>query len=363
MEEPLFTREQDYYGILGVPFGADVATIRTHYKRLALVRHPDKNGSTAESVAQFQMLQEAYECLSNAALREEYDDFYSKLQAAYEARTKHHETAAHEARNERHETAAERSAKMQARDHALAIARDKMAEIERDRLYLENPNQRYRWIQCYNYFHQLGHEINKCKHHYEIIDEYLQFCFAARKESAIEQATLLRDVAKIERLLALIRDQNDFENRQVREIANRQRDVWGRLIATVTFATLRERRFVAAIKFRQGRRNRAQKIKAEELVEMKARLVKVQEILPIYTAEIEQIRAYRKAEATNPLSRIFKEQEQALADDEPDHMSEEEEFYERTFNQLCRLGLTGEALQEEIARAAALFGFAPPGHL
>ncbi|RDW60289.1 hypothetical protein BP5796_11895 [Coleophoma crateriformis] len=351
MEEALFTMEHDYYAILEVPFDADVAIIRTQYKRLALVRHPDKNGSTAESVAQFQKLQEAHNCLCDADLRKEYDDFYAKLEAAREARKK------------RQEEAAEKAAKKEARDHAEALARHKMADMERDRLYLEDPDQRYRWAQYYDYFHQLDHEVAKSKHHDQMLDEYLQFCYAARKESAMEEATLVRDVAKIEGLLDLIRDQNDFENRQVRELAARQRDLWSQLVATVTGTTLRERRFVADIKLRQERRTRAQKIKAEQLLEMKARLAKVQEILPIYTAEIGKIRTYRAAETETPLSRIFKEQQSAMADDEHGHMSEQEMFFELTFNRLRRFGLTGDALREEIDLAAARVGLAPAGDL
>ena len=48
---------EDYYSVLDVEYGADLATIKSSYKRLAKVRHPDKNiGDDARATASFQLV-------------------------------------------------------------------------------------------------------------------------------------------------------------------------------------------------------------------------------------------------------------------------------------------------------------------
>lgn len=60
----------DYYNILGVQRTATDHDIKSAYRRMASKHHPDKGGDTAK----FQELQKAYETLSNATSRHEYDN-------------------------------------------------------------------------------------------------------------------------------------------------------------------------------------------------------------------------------------------------------------------------------------------------
>ncbi|KAJ0053261.1 hypothetical protein Pint_01190 [Pistacia integerrima] len=62
----------DWYGVLGVGPLADDDTIRKHYRKLALVLHPDKNKSVGAEGA-FQILSEAWSLLSDKTKRIAYD--------------------------------------------------------------------------------------------------------------------------------------------------------------------------------------------------------------------------------------------------------------------------------------------------
>ena len=62
----------DHYETLGVSRGASQATIRTAFRRLALIYHPDKNKSSDAS-AKFREINAAYQVLGNPQRREEYD--------------------------------------------------------------------------------------------------------------------------------------------------------------------------------------------------------------------------------------------------------------------------------------------------
>jgi len=59
-----------HYDILGLPRRATVAEIRSSYRRLALVTHPDKGGRAED----FLKVSNSWEILANAATRKEYDD-------------------------------------------------------------------------------------------------------------------------------------------------------------------------------------------------------------------------------------------------------------------------------------------------
>lgn len=59
----------DYYAILKIPLGATPEKIRAAYRRLARQHHLDAGGSSEG----FRTIQEAYEVLSDAARRREYD--------------------------------------------------------------------------------------------------------------------------------------------------------------------------------------------------------------------------------------------------------------------------------------------------
>jgi len=63
----------DHYAILGLDRRCTEAQIRSAYRLLAKQLHPDVNGGSANSVARTQMLNEAYETLSDPTRRERYD--------------------------------------------------------------------------------------------------------------------------------------------------------------------------------------------------------------------------------------------------------------------------------------------------
>lgn len=68
----------DLYGVLGVPPGADLRTIRTAYRRRARETHPDQGGSAEE----FHTIQAAWEVLRSDSARAAYDRSRSGGQAA-----------------------------------------------------------------------------------------------------------------------------------------------------------------------------------------------------------------------------------------------------------------------------------------
>jgi DnaJ-class molecular chaperone len=62
----------NYYEFLALPKSASASEIRVAYRRLAMRYHPDMN-ATAEAVARFNYLCQAYRCLSDPASRTAYD--------------------------------------------------------------------------------------------------------------------------------------------------------------------------------------------------------------------------------------------------------------------------------------------------
>jgi len=67
--------EQDYYELLGVQRGADDATIKAAYRRLAKEHHPDRKNGCKESEARFKAINEAYDVLKDPQKRGAYDRF------------------------------------------------------------------------------------------------------------------------------------------------------------------------------------------------------------------------------------------------------------------------------------------------
>jgi curved DNA-binding protein CbpA len=66
---------KDYYRVLEVEFNADNLTIKKAYRKLALKYHPDKNDAF-DAASKFIEITEAYEVLTDAEKRREYDRIY-----------------------------------------------------------------------------------------------------------------------------------------------------------------------------------------------------------------------------------------------------------------------------------------------
>ncbi|MBQ6594244.1 MAG: molecular chaperone DnaJ [Clostridia bacterium] len=67
--------KRDYYEVLGVDRGADDATIKSAYRRLAKKNHPDVNPGDKEAEERFKEINEAYQVLSDPQKRAQYDQF------------------------------------------------------------------------------------------------------------------------------------------------------------------------------------------------------------------------------------------------------------------------------------------------
>ena len=66
--------EKDFYKVLGVDKKAGADEIKKKYRTLARELHPDKNKGDAEKEEKFKGISEAYEILSDAKKRAEYDE-------------------------------------------------------------------------------------------------------------------------------------------------------------------------------------------------------------------------------------------------------------------------------------------------
>ncbi|MEA2720556.1 MAG: molecular chaperone DnaJ, partial [Candidatus Eremiobacteraeota bacterium] len=65
----------DYYDVLGVARDADESTIKRAYRQLARKYHPDVAEDKHAAEAHFKEINEAYEVLSDAQKRANYDRF------------------------------------------------------------------------------------------------------------------------------------------------------------------------------------------------------------------------------------------------------------------------------------------------
>jgi curved DNA-binding protein len=66
---------KDFYGVLGVPKGADADTIKKAYRKLAQKLHPDKNPGDKSAEARFKEINQANDVLSDPKKRALYDEF------------------------------------------------------------------------------------------------------------------------------------------------------------------------------------------------------------------------------------------------------------------------------------------------
>lgn len=64
---------KDHYSALGLRSSASLADIKKAFRQQASLHHPDRNTSP-DAPARFRAVQEAYDVLSDPALRKAYDD-------------------------------------------------------------------------------------------------------------------------------------------------------------------------------------------------------------------------------------------------------------------------------------------------
>jgi molecular chaperone DnaJ len=67
--------KRDYYEVLGVARGANDEEIKKAYRRLAIQYHPDRNPGDRQAEEKFKEVNEAYQVLSDADKRSQYDRF------------------------------------------------------------------------------------------------------------------------------------------------------------------------------------------------------------------------------------------------------------------------------------------------
>lgn len=67
--------EVDFYELLEVERSADDKTIKSSYRRIAMLCHPDRNPGCAKSEARFKAVSEAYDCLKDPQKRAAYDRY------------------------------------------------------------------------------------------------------------------------------------------------------------------------------------------------------------------------------------------------------------------------------------------------
>lgn len=53
------------YARLGLPKDSPKVLVKKHFRKLALLYHPDKNRSSADSLSPFLAIKEAFECITN----------------------------------------------------------------------------------------------------------------------------------------------------------------------------------------------------------------------------------------------------------------------------------------------------------
>ena len=88
------TTSHDFYALLNLTEAANNAEIRSAYRKATLKYHPDKVGASPDALERWHLLQIAHEVLSDAGVRELYDNARraraekSKREDAFEGRRK-----------------------------------------------------------------------------------------------------------------------------------------------------------------------------------------------------------------------------------------------------------------------------------
>lgn len=68
-------KQRDYYEVLGVAKNASADDIKKAYRKLAMQYHPDRNPNNKQAEEKFKEAAQAYEILSDAKKRQQYDQF------------------------------------------------------------------------------------------------------------------------------------------------------------------------------------------------------------------------------------------------------------------------------------------------
>jgi len=68
-------KKQDYYELLGINRSASPDELKKAYRKLAMKHHPDRNAGDKDAEAKFKEISEAYEVLSDAKKRQQYDQY------------------------------------------------------------------------------------------------------------------------------------------------------------------------------------------------------------------------------------------------------------------------------------------------
>lgn len=83
----------DYYQLLGIRKDASLTEIRSAYKRLAMLYHPDRNPGNPEAEELFKRINEAYHVLADAEKKARYDGHLTYPQQTYHSSA--HDTSAY----------------------------------------------------------------------------------------------------------------------------------------------------------------------------------------------------------------------------------------------------------------------------